>query len=469
MTTHPDAGPVTCPVTGHGAADGPPTPTTPAAEPGRFANVPGHRFVTWAAAHGISRAALRSAARRGDLIARLEIDPALRADPFPAYDVLRRQAPVVRGRMVSGTAHHAVANQVLRSEAFGVAGGHGELPVALQKLIAACANPNELGPIDPPSMLAVDPPVHTRYRKLVGRVFTPRAVARMEDDIRAVADDLLDRLEARGSDRFDVVEDYAALLPVAVIGDVLGVPTDMHGQLLAWGNGAAVTLDPGLSWRQYRRAADDLVGLHAWFEDHVTRLKADPGDDLFSRLVSLEGEDRLTDVELHATGLLLLGAGFETTVNLVGNAVALLDRHPEQRADLQADPALWGNAVEEVLRFDSPVQLTLRQAYEDTEVEGTAVRRGEVVLCFLGGANRDPAVFADPHRFDVHRADAGQHLAFSAGAHYCLGANLARLEARVALAALYERFPDLRSTGPGVRRGTRVLRGFETLPVTCAA
>jgi cytochrome P450 len=164
-------------------------------------------------------------------------------------------------------------------------------------------------------------------------------------------------------------------------------------------------------------------------------------------------------------GLLVLGAGFETTVNLIGNAVRLLDDHPEQLRLLHQDPALWANAVEEVLRYDSPVQLTLRQAYSDAVVDGIDVPEGEAVLTFIGGANRDPAVFADPQRFDVTRADAGRHLAFSSGIHYCLGAGLARLEAAVALRTLYERHPGLRLAGAPERRGTRVLRGYERLPV----
>jgi cytochrome P450 len=182
--------------------------------------------------------------------------------------------------------------------------------------------------------------------------------------------------------------------------------------------------------------------------------------------VHLEGEDRLTDVELHATGLLVLAAGFETTVNLIGNAVHQLGRHPDQLALLQEDPTLWPNAVEEVLRYDSPVQLTLRIANRDTEVAGFPLRRDEAVLTLLGGANRDPAVFDEPARFDVRRENASAHLAFSSGIHFCLGAGLARMEATVALRALYERFPDLTPVGLPTRRGTRVLRGYEHLPVT---
>jgi cytochrome P450 len=172
-----------------------------------------------------------------------------------------------------------------------------------------------------------------------------------------------------------------------------------------------------------------------------------------------------TAVELRMIALLVLGAGFETTVNLISNAVGRLDEHPDERARCVADPTLWDNAVEEVLRHDSPVQLTGRTAVRDSTVAGVELPAGTTVLILLGGANRDPAVFADPDRFDVGRDNADDHLAFSLGAHFCLGAQLARLEARVALRELYARFPDLRVAGTPVRKQTQVLRGFEHLPV----
>jgi len=282
-----------------------------------------------------------------------------------------------------------------------------------------------------------------------------------------VATRLLDDLA--GADDFDVIERYAAQLPVTVIADLLGVPEADRGRLLALGNEAAVTLDPGLSWPQFRRAETALREMHTWFRGHVARIAADPGDDLISQLTLLEGDDRLTPVELHQVGLLVLAAGFETTVNLIGNAVALLDAHPDQLRWLLENPEGWPNAVDEVLRHQSPVQLTLRIALRPTEVAGRRFEPGHGILLYLGGANRDPAVFADPATFDVRRPNADQHIGFSAGVHFCLGASLARLETAVALRSLYERYPDLRVAGPPERRGTRVLRGFERLPVRTAA
>jgi cytochrome P450 len=206
--------------------------------------------------------------------------------------------------------------------------------------------------------------------------------------------------------------------------------------------------------------------MHAFLREHFDRLRRDPGDDLVSRLVGLSGEEALTERELHATVMLLLGAGFETTVNLVGNAVVALDAHRDQWEALCAEPAGWANAVEEALRFDSPVQLTGRTARADVEVAGQRLPAGTRVTLLLGAANRDPDVFAEPARFDVTRVNARDHLAFSAGVHYCLGAGLARLEAEVALRALSERFPRLRVAGRPVRRDLRTLRGFEVLPVS---
>jgi cytochrome P450 len=421
-------------------------------------------YGTWLVSHGLMRSGLRGAARRGDLIARLTVDPELRADPFGAYEELRARGPLVRGRLISATVSHSVANHILRSDDFGVAAGRGGLPGPARRLMDRLEDPHALGPVDPPSLLTLDGADHTRMRRLVSKAFTARSVAGLEDQVVSVAEGLLDGLT--GTTGFDLVDRYAAQLPVAVIAELLGVPATERQQLLAWGNEAAVLLDPGLSWAQFRRARTAVKAMHQWFDVHVGRLRADPGDDLLSRLAVMEGPDRLDDRELRAVGLLVLGAGFETTVSLIANAVALLDRHPDQRELLREDPARFPNAVEEVFRFDSPVQLTVREAYADTEVEGVAIERGQAVLVMLAGANRDPSVFDRAQVFEVTRPNAHEHLALSAGPHFCLGASLARLEGAVGLRLLYERYPDLHLSGEPIRRGTRVLRGYEHLPVT---
>lgn len=430
--------------------------------------------LSWVLSQALPRAAIAVGSRRGDPVALLQTDPALHEHPFGAYDQLRGQT-LLRGNPLWATVDHSACTTILRSPDFGTGDGHGELPPPMRRLLMRVSDPATASPVDPPSMLAMDPPGHTRYRRLVSKVFTARAVAAYEERIEETATALLDRIEAGtpAGDPFDVAGRYAALLPIAVICDILGIPERDRADILRWGDGAALTLDPGLSFRDNRRAMSDMRALHGWFDRHVADLRRDPGDDLLSRLAMLEGDDRLTDRELHATGLLVLGAGFETTVSLIGNAVALLARHPEQYDALAAlgdsDADGWRRAVEEVLRYESPVQMTLRLARRDTEVAGEQVPEGSGFLVMIGGANRDPAVFTDPHRFDITRPNAGDHLAFSSGIHYCLGASLARQEAIVALRALYRRFGRLEIVGDPVRRPTRVLRGYQELPVRPAA
>jgi cytochrome P450 len=292
-------------------------------------------------------------------------------------------------------------------------------------------------------------------------------VARHEERIEALAHRLLDDL--RSSPQVDLVTAYASMLPVAVISDLLGVPEDRHLDVLAWGNDAALTLDPGLSWREYRRAEAAMRELHAFLDGHIQDLRANPGDDLMSQLVAVTDEDRLTNAELHAIALLTLGAGFETTVNLIGTGVVLLTEHADQLDVLRDRPELWPNAIEEILRLEPPVQMTLRVAYEDTEIGSRPIPKGSAVTAMLAGANRDPDVFPDPTRFDVTRPNAKEHLAFSAGEHYCVGSGLARLEGIVALRTLFERFPDLQLSGQPTLRRTRILRGYESLPVSVGA
>jgi cytochrome P450 len=445
--------------------------TTPAAiggPPAARALRPARTMARWAVRHGMPAAYLTRAARRGDLVARLLRDSDLRAQPHDLHEQLRARGPLVHTALGPLSTSHAVASEVLRSDRFGVGFDWSGAPRPARWALAFGDDPTVTGVAEPPSMLVVDPPDHTRYRRLVGRAFTPRATAAAEPMVRQVADTLLDALEpaaARG-EPVDLVAAFAAPLPVLVIADLLGVPADRQEDFLRWGAAAAATLDPGLPLRRFVAAERALRALHDFLTGHFARLRRDPGEDLFSRLVAASDDDALTDRELHATVMLLLGAGFETTVNLLGNAVVLLDAHRDQRAALLADPAGWPNAVEEVLRFDSPVQITGRTVRADTELAGVPMRPGSRVTLLLGAANRDPAVFADPGRFDTTRRNARDHLAFSAGIHYCVGAGLARLEAAVALRALTERFPDLRVSGRPVRRDLQTLRGFEHLPVT---
>ncbi|WP_426503706.1 cytochrome P450 [Dactylosporangium sp. McL0621] len=413
--------------------------------------------VRWATKHGFMRAGINAAARKGDEQARFFIDPAVRADPYPFYRGIRETAPLVRSRLMWATARHDLAGAVLRHDAFGVGFTDRPLPAPIGLMFRFSRRSSPIGPVDPPSMLVTDPPDHTRYRRLVSKVFTARAIEGLRPRIEQTCAELLRDKPA------DLVADYASLLPVTVIAEILGVPLDMRRQFLAWGNAAAPTLDLGLSFPLYRQTEINIRRVNDWMRGHFARLRREPGDDLLSQLVQL---DDLSEDELLATAGLLLAAGFETTVNLLGTGAWLLMRHPEQLAILREEPGRWGNAVEETLRFDSPVQVTARVCRRATEFGGERIEPGHVVMAMLGGANRDPAVFTEPDTFDVTRTNAREHLSFSGGVHYCLGAALARLEGEIGLRMLFERYPDLRIDGEPHRRTTRVLRGLESLPVT---
>ncbi|WP_089304452.1 cytochrome P450 [Geodermatophilus pulveris] len=430
----------------------------------------------WATTQAAMRAAIRVRAHAGNADAQLLADPALREDPYPRYERLRTPAPFADGALARISVHHDVCTDVLRSEDLGQIGGFTteRLPRVLRLVLRVAGPRPGVSPIDPPSMVAVDPPDHTRYRRLVSRAFSARAVTGLRERTREIADELLDGLEreaAANGGQVDLVARYASLLPVTVVSEVLGVPVAMREQFLAWGDRAAPVLDLGLDWSTHRDVERSLVELDDWWRGHLQRLRRDPGPDLLSRLVTMVDEDGggLTETELRATAALVVGAGFETTVNLIGNAVALLFAHPDQRRLLAEDPSLWPNAVDEVLRVDPPVQRTGRRARRDTTVHGVPVAEGEWLILLLAAANRDPRVFPDPHVFDVTRPNARDHLAFASGIHFCLGAALARMEGEVALQALFERFPGLAPAGPGRRRRTVILRGHESLPVVLGA
>ncbi len=418
----------------------------------------------WLAMHGVVRTAARVSARRGDPQARLMTDRALRADPTPFYDELRQQGPVVRARVSYLTVDHAVAHELLRSDDFRVISMGAILPAPLRRLERRTRT-DTLHPMLPPSLLAVEPPEHTRYRKSVASVFTSRRVDSLRDLVEDTAATLLGGLAGEPG-VVDIVERYCAQLPVTIISEILGVPAADRPRILQFGELAAPSLDFGLSWPEYQRVQQGLEGFSQWLGTHLQQLRDHPGEDLLSQLIETSQDGiRLNETELRAIAGLVLAAGFETTVNLLGNGITLLLNHPDQLADLQADPALWPNAVEEILRFDSPVQLTARVARTHTTVAGTSINAGEVVVIFLAAANRDPAVFDDPHRFDIRRPNAGRHLAFSGGRHFCLGAALARAEGEAGLRRFFTHYPDAQLAGAGCRRDTRVLRGWAELPV----
>ena len=427
----------------------------------------GRAAVRWSLGHALPRTLLRRAARQGDLHGRMFVatQSADLAALEPILDELRSHRPFYQGRYAAVSVDNAAVRALLSSpdagSGFVPADGGGRLA----RLQAWSMEDAPLGPLTPPSLLVTEPPDHTRYRKLVSRVFSVRAVEQLRGRTEEIATELLDRIDP--SSPVDLVATYCSLLPVTVIAEILGVPERDHELVLRFGAAAAPSLDLGLSWREFRHVESALRDFDEWLGQHLDNLRRHPGDDLLSQLVAAQEDGvSLTDTELRSTAGLVLAAGFETTVNLLGNGIALLAADPEQRRLLTERDALWPNAVDEVLRVDPPVLLTGRMTKVDTEVVGVPMRRGSVMVALLAGANRDPRVFPQPDRLDVTRENARDHVSFSAGRHYCLGAALARMEGEVGLRTVFDRFPDLRVEPGAVRRSTRILRGYERLPVT---
>lgn len=423
--------------------------------------------VRWGMGHTLPAALLKRAAGSGDLHGRMFVATVRGGfeELEPILNELHEHRPLYKGRYSSVTADLAAVRAVLSSPDFG----SGFLPQdggsALARLAQWGTKGAPLGPLTPPSLLVTEPPDHTRYRKLVTKVFTVRAVEGLRQRTQQIADQLLDHLDPRSP--VELVASYCSLLPVTVIAEILGVPEHDRDTVLRFGGAAAPSLDLGLSWSQFRKVEAALRDFDQWLSAHLDRLRRNPGDDLMSRLVAVQEDGQgLSDDELKSTAGLVLAAGFETTVNLLGNGIALLAGHPDQRQVLSERPELWPNAVDEILRIDAPVLLTGRMAVADTEVLGVGLPRGSVVATLLAGANRDPLVFEDPSSFDVARSNAREHVSFSAGRHHCLGAALARMEGEVGLRTVFDRYPDLRVERGAVRRSTRILRGYEHLPVT---
>jgi cytochrome P450 len=373
---------------------------------------------------------------------------------------IRARGPVVRTPFVWASVDHAVCREVLRDKRFGVtAPTEMELPRPLRKLISK-TDPGVANPVEPPPMVIVDPPDHTRYRQLVAQSFTPRAIDTLGTRVAEVTMELIERIAA--TPHPDLIADFATQLPVAIIAEILGLPPDSYPRMLGWGRCGAPLLDVGIDWQTYRNAIDGLQGADDYLLEHFHKLRAgQPRDNPFSRMAA---DGTMTDRELTANAALILGAGFETTVNLIGNGIVLLLQHPEQLGQLHENPELWAAAIEEILRIASPVQMTARTPDCDVEIAGAHIAAGDMVALLLGGANRDPHVFTDPAEFDITRANAREHLAFASGIHACLGAALARIEGASALRALFETFPDLRLTAPAQRRGLINLHGYTRLP-----
>lgn len=388
------------------------------------------------------------------------LDPDFLADPYPVYHRLRTEDPVHRHPLgFYVLTRYEDVSAFLRDARFGKSG--------YRALFESRFGAGSDGPWLALSMLFRDPPDHTRLRALVSKAFTPRVVEALRGHIQGIVNRLLERVA--GADRMDVIEDLAYPLPVTVISELLGVPMGDGDTVKEWSRDVARALDaialpvtPDVIERG-RRATEAMAD---YFRRLIAERRRGMGSDLLSGLVEAEeAGDRLTEQELLATCVLLYVAGHETTVNLIGNGLLALLRHPEERRRLQADPALLPGAIEELLRYDGPVQRTGRMAACDAEIGGVPIPAGSLILGLLGAANRDPSQFAEPDRLDLGRAEP-RHLGFGAGIHYCLGAPLARIEAQVAIGTVLGRFPALAlAVESPTWRPSSTLRGLEALPV----
>ncbi len=318
------------------------------------------------------------------------------------------------------------------------------------------------------AILNIDPPDHTRIRKLVSKAFTPRAVERIRHRAGTLVEEILDDLGQR-DEPVDLVAELAFPLPFTVISEMLGMPEGDRDQLRRWSHTVTQILDPILAFEHAAAIFEAADAMRDVVADAIAWKRGRPDDDdLLSALIAAEEEgDVLSDAELVENVVLLYLAGHETTVNLIGNGTAALLDHPDQRRLLVDDPGLDTNAIEELLRWDSPVQFSRRIALEPIEMRGRVIQPGEFVTTVLGSANRDPRKFGETaDQLDLRRADAREHISFGSGIHHCLGAALARLEGQEAIGRLVRRFPDLEEASPRVRNGRIVLRGLEELRVT---
>ncbi len=400
----------------------------------------------------------------------LEVDftaPAFRDDPYPTYHQLRREWPVARMqtglRLTWMLSRHADVLTVLRHPTASVdRPGQpkpvpGEPPPDLHPLARAIRALSRV-------MLFRDPPDHTHLRRLVNKAFTPRVVERLRPRIQTLVDELLEAPLRDGG--MDVIRDLAAPLPVFVIGELLGVPKEDYGPLKTWSDDLAIMLDGTVALQHVGRALPSAIAFVEYLRELVAARRASPQDDLVSGLIAAqEQNDALTEDEIIGTSLILLGAGHETTTNLIGNGLLALARHPAERVRLAGSPGLLPSAVEELLRFDSPVQATSRVLREELVIDGQSIAPGEETVVLLGAANRDPEAFPEPDRLDVERRD-DRHVAFGFGIHFCPGAGLARLEAELAVGTLLRRAPRYElTTDKLVRRPGMLFRGLESLPV----
>ncbi len=375
------------------------------------------------------------------------------SDPYPVLASLREEGPVIWHEPMGvwlATTHDAVS-KVLRTRAFGRIWSDREPVDELEPFNALHRN----------QMMENEPPAHTRLRKLVAGAFGRGHVERMRPRIESLAAEMVAELD----EEFDVLADYAEPMPVYVIADLLGVPRADHQRLRAWSQAIVHMYEPNVSTEVSAAAAAASTAFAAYVRDVIADRRESPGEDLISDLISARDRGaQLSDDELVASVVLLLNAGHEASVNAFGNGMYALLTHRDQLARITDGDVPVEKAIEELLRFDAPLQLFERTASADATVAGTEIKAGEKVACLMGSANRDSAVFENADSFDVGR-DPNPHVGFGMGLHFCLGAPLARMELQISMTHLLGRFPGLELVGEAPRRPTWVLRGFESINV----
>lgn len=371
--------------------------------------------------------------------------PKVRANPYDIYERLRAKDPVHRMRLIDAWAMT----------------GYEDAQEALSDHRRFSSGDNKLQYAPYRTMLDLDPPDHTRLRSLVSKAFTPRSVSALGPRIQEIVDELLDA--AAGKERFDLIRDFAFPLPVIVIAEMLGIPAEDRDRFEVWSNDLALAVEPILSDEEVERVERASDGIVAYFEGIIEQRRKRPEEDLLSALLAAEEEgDRLSHDELLGTLMLLLVAGNETTRSLIGNGMLALLEHPDQLQRLRESPQLLETAIDELLRYDSPVQFIVRVALEEMEFRGRRFRAGQRIMVLVGAANRDPTVFVNPGALDIGRKEKS-HISFGRGIHYCLGSPLALLEARVAFANLLARFSSIELVSRPAFKDQIVLRGVESL------
>lgn len=384
-------------------------------------------------------------------------------DPFPYYAALLKYAPVLPqpdGSVL--LSRHADLDRIYRDTTL--------YSSDKKKAFAPKFGANSpLFEHHTTSLVFNDPPLHTRVRKIMTSALTPRAIAKMEPGLIETIDHLLDAMEARAKngETVDLIEDFASSIPIQVIGNLLDVPMDERGPLRDWSLAILGALEPSLTPEQLQRGQQAVTDFKIYLEDLVARRRADPGNpetDVLTRLINGDGADeKLSEIELLQNCIFILNAGHETTTNLIGNGLALLNDHPDQKKRLLDDPDLITPAVEEFLRYSSPNQLGNRETTAEIEIDGLSIPAGTNLHLCIGAANRDPAQFDNPDHLDITRKP-NRHLAFAGGPHVCVGLTLARMEGRIAIGRFLERFPSFKVTEGRVLGGRMRFRGYAELP-----